>query len=97
MFVVDDILMSPARGLLWVFQQLHAAVQQEMEGQAEDITYELTELYMQLETGQITEADFDTREAELLDRLDKLQEEDEEESPSGDEARQGAGEENWQQ
>lgn len=93
MFVVDDILTAPARGLLWVFQELHAAIQQDMEGQAEDIMHELTELYMQLETGQITEAEFDARETGLLDRLDRLQDE---ENASGTEAPEDAEEENEQ-
>ena len=88
MFLVDDILTFPVRGILWVFQELHTAVQQDMEGQAADITHELTELYMRLETGKITEAEFETREAELLDRLDSLQEN---ESPSGNQVRQSAG------
>ncbi len=73
MFVVDDILLSPFRGILWIFRELHNSARQEMENEAGSITAELGELYMMLETGRITESEFDTREKELLDRLDEIQ------------------------
>ena len=73
MFLVDDILLSPAKGVLWVFQEIHDAAQQELAGESEAITAALSELYMQLETGQFTEAEFDAQEKVLLDRLDLLQ------------------------
>ena len=74
MFLVDDILLSPAKGLLWVFQEIHDAAQQELAGESETITAALSELYMRLETEQITEAEFDAQEKVLLDRLDRIQE-----------------------
>ncbi len=73
MFFVDDLLMSPVKGVLWVFREIHDAAQQELAGESEAITAALTELYMKLETGQITEAQFDAQEKTLLDRLDRLQ------------------------
>lgn len=76
MFLVDDILLSPAKGLLWVFREIHNAAQQELAGESETITAALSELYMRLETEQITEAEFDAQEKALLDRLDRLQAEE---------------------
>jgi len=76
MFLVDDILLSPAKGLLWVFREIHDAAQQELAGESEAITAALSELYMRLETGQITEQEFDAQEKALLDRLDHLQAEE---------------------
>jgi len=76
MFLVDDILLSPMKGILWVFQEIHDAAQQELEGEGEAITAALSELYLKLETGQITEAEFDAQEQALLDRLDRLQAEE---------------------
>jgi hypothetical protein len=73
MFLVDDILLAPAKGLLWVFREIHDAAQQELAGESETITAALSELYMRLETEQITEAEFDAQEKVLLDRLDRLQ------------------------
>jgi hypothetical protein len=73
MFLVDDILLSPVKGVLWVFREIHDAAQQELAGESETITAALSELYMRLETEQITEAEFDAQEKTLLDRLDRLQ------------------------
>jgi hypothetical protein len=73
MFFVDDLLMSPIKGVLWVFKEIHDAAEQELAGESEAITAALSELYMKLDTGQITEEQFDAQEKQLLDRLDRLQ------------------------
>ena len=62
MFVVDDLLMAPARGLFWIFQEIHQAAQEEMVADAESITAELSALYMRLETGKLTEEEFAAEE-----------------------------------
>ena len=72
MFLIDDILMAPARGLLWVFKEIHRAAEEDKANEAESITAKLSELYMMLETGQMTEAEFDAEETVLLDRLDAI-------------------------
>lgn len=74
MFLLDDILLMPAHGLLTVFRELDKAVHQEFANEGEAIRTELSELYMMLETGQITEEEFDRQEKELLDRLDDFEE-----------------------
>jgi hypothetical protein len=74
MFLVDDILMAPARGLFWVFKEIHRAAEEEQANEADAITAKLSELYMMLETGQMTEAEFDAAEKRLLDRLDAIKE-----------------------
>lgn len=76
MFLVDDLLLSPIKGIFWVFREIHDAAKQELAGESEAITAALSELYMRLETGQITEEEFDAREKALLDRLDRLQAEE---------------------
>jgi hypothetical protein len=74
MFVIDDILLFPMRSILWIFRELYNSAQQEMENEADSITAELSDLYMMLETERITEDEFDTREKQLLDRLEIIQE-----------------------
>jgi len=74
MIILDDILLFPVRGILWTLRELHNAAQQELAGEAEAITARLSELYMMLETGQISDEEFDAGEQELLDRLDEFQE-----------------------
>jgi len=71
--LVDDLLLAPVTGLLWVFRKIHEAAQEEMLGEADAITQELRDLYMMLETGRVTEAEFDARERALLDRLEVIQ------------------------
>ncbi len=72
MLLVDDLVLAPFRGLLWVFGKIHEAAQEEIAGEADAITAELRELYMVLETGKITEAEFGDRERPLLDRLEAI-------------------------
>ena len=90
MLLVDDVLLFPVRSILWIFREIHHAAQEEIAGEADGITARLSELYMMLETGQMSEADFDAEEKKLLDRLEVIethgpaggwdnQEEDEEE------------------
>lgn len=74
MLIVDDILLSPVRSILWVFGEVCHAAQEELGSEADRIKTELTELYMMLETGRISEEEFDSREKVLLDRLDQLKE-----------------------
>lgn len=73
MFLVDDLLLSPIKGIFWVFREIHDAAQQELAGESQAITAALSELYMKLETGQISPEEFDAQEKVLLDRLDRLQ------------------------
>ena len=88
--IVDDILFFPIKSILWIFKELYKAAYQELESEQESITTELSDLYMMLETGKITEAEFDAKEKELLDRLDALQEQEgvieEDEEDEGEEA-----------
>ena len=76
MLIVDDILLFPVKGINWIFKQIHELAEEELTGEADSIRDNLTDLYMLLETGQITEEEFEQQEKELLDRLDNLQEED---------------------
>ena len=61
MFLLDDLLLSPVKGVIWIFREIHDAAQQELAGESEAITVALSELYMKLETGQISEAEFDAQ------------------------------------
>lgn len=73
MLILDDLLLAPAHGVLWVVKKIHAAVIEEVEAQHARITSDLSELYMMLDTGKITEEEFDKQEKQLLDRLDSLE------------------------
>jgi hypothetical protein len=70
---LDDILFAPANGILWIFEEIHRAAQEEMVSETESITDALRNLYMALETHSITDAQFDAGEKVLLDRLDSIE------------------------
>ncbi len=101
MFLLDDILLFPVKGVASLGQKILDAAQQEFANEAEAVRTQLSELYLMLETGKITEAEFDAQEKELLDRLDAIEargseaeEEDdgtvaEEEAASGEEVGEG--------
>ena len=74
MFLIDDLIMSPATFLMWVIRQVQEAAEEELEQGSARITVELAELHQMLETGAIGEAEFDEREQVLLDRLEEIQE-----------------------
>lgn len=74
MLIVDDLLLFPINGLLWVFNEIYDAADQELHNESDAITAQLQQLYAMLEAGDITEAEFDHQEAELLDRLDEIHE-----------------------
>lgn len=65
---------------MWVFKEIGEIAQKELAGEATSITEQLRILYMQLETGRITEAEFEAAEKVLLDRLDLIESRMDEES-----------------
>ena len=76
MLIIDDLLLAPLKGVLWIADKIQEAAQEELAGEAEAITEELRQLYVLIERAQITEAEFEERERKLLDRLDKVRERD---------------------
>jgi hypothetical protein len=70
MFLLDKLLTAP---LLWIAKEVSEAVQKERAGESEAITQSLSELYMRLETGKMTEEEFEVEEKQLLDRLDAIE------------------------
>jgi len=74
MILLDKILFSPMGATIWAARQIQHAIQQEEAAEPERVTADLSELYMMLETGRIAEAEFNAREKELLDQLDRIEE-----------------------
>jgi hypothetical protein len=74
MLLIDDLLLAPLHGLLWVARKLDEAASQEQEQEEEALKARLGELHARLEAGQLTEQEFEAEEAELLDRLDAIAE-----------------------
>ena len=72
MLLIDDILFFPVTSILWIFREIDKIAHEELDGQGQAINEQLRLLYMQLETGRITEQQFDAEEKLLLDRLDAI-------------------------
>jgi hypothetical protein len=70
MFILDDLFMSPFKGLLFIAKEVAKAVDQQAETDRANAMSQLSALHLQLEQGEITDEEFDEREAELLDLLD---------------------------
>ncbi len=73
MFIIDDLLLAPMKGVIWICHELYSAAEKELEAEEESITTRLRELYMMLETGAVDEVEFEVQEKVLLDRLELLE------------------------
>ena len=72
MFILDDILLSPMKGLAAVCRKVEEAARQELENREKGTMSALGELHRRLEMGQIDEKDFDLEEARLLEQIEEL-------------------------
>jgi hypothetical protein len=73
MFLIDDLLLAPFRGIKFVAEAVHDAAREEIENERQALRDEINDLYMQLETGEISEETFEAREEQILDRLEALE------------------------
>jgi Gas vesicle protein G len=60
-------------GIIWLATKISEAVDTELTQRKEACMVELRQLHKSLETGNITEEEFDLKEAEILDTLDALE------------------------
>lgn len=72
MLLIDDVLLSPFRGLLFVFKEIAKTAQEQLLDD-EALRQELRESYMLLETGRISEQEFERRERGLIRRLEAIE------------------------
>lgn len=78
MFLLDDILLAPLNGLLWVGEKLNEITRHEFSGEGL-IKEKLMELQLRFEMDEVSEKEYSRREAELLARLDAIRKAKEEE------------------
>jgi hypothetical protein len=70
MFLLDDILLAPVKGLAAICQKVYEAAQDDLEDQEKAVLGALSELYQELERGGIGDEEFNVRESALLERLE---------------------------
>ncbi|MEI6422261.1 MAG: gas vesicle protein GvpG [Lentisphaerota bacterium] len=85
MFILDDILLSPLKGLVWLAEKVDEVAQKELYDK-DTLKAKLMELQLRFELDEITEAEYTRQEAELLERLNIDMEEDESADESVDES-----------
>ena len=71
MFLVDDLLLAPGKAAYALFNELARKAQEEWLND-DTIKQELQQLYEMLETGRLSEKDFEARECRLLERLEQI-------------------------
>jgi len=72
MFLLDDILLSPMKGLAAVCRKVEEAARQDLENQEKGTMSALGELHRRLETGEIDEKEFELEETRLLETIEQL-------------------------
>jgi Gas vesicle protein G len=68
MFLIDDILLAPVSGFKFILGQIQKMADQELNDDTV-IKEQLLELQMRLELDEISETEYQDREAELFARL----------------------------
>lgn len=72
-FLLDDLLLAPIKGIHGLVKTVHGQAAEELLDE-DGVRRELRELYMSLETGRITEEEFEEREPRLVERLEEIAE-----------------------
>jgi len=72
-FLLDDILLAPIKGVKWVAEKLEEMADKELFD-PDKIREELMALQAKLDMGEMKEEDYTAREKELLQRLTEIQE-----------------------
>lgn len=71
-FLLDSILLAPVNGIVFVANKVRDMAMDQLLDE-EGTRRELRGLYSQLERGEISEDEFETREAQLVERLEEIE------------------------
>ncbi|MBI3320242.1 MAG: gas vesicle protein GvpG [Candidatus Omnitrophica bacterium] len=80
MFLLDDILLAPVKGVAWLAQQIQKETNHQLFDPAV-IKARLAELQEQLDAGLISEAELRKAESALLERLQAVRQREQKSSP----------------
>ncbi|MGA2031769.1 MAG: gas vesicle protein GvpG [Thermoguttaceae bacterium] len=72
MFLLDDILLAPLKGLALICREVYQSAQDDLDQQEKAVLAQIAELFQEFESGTLADADFDAREGALLDRLEAV-------------------------
>ncbi len=76
MFILDDILMAPIKGIIWIGKKVDEIAQNELVDDEIKLKRELQEAQMLFEMDEIIEEEYTKREQAILKRLNALRQAD---------------------
>ena len=71
MFLLDDILLAPLKGVIWLGKKVYEVGEKELYDEG-GIKEELMALQLRFELDEISEHEYNEKEEELLARLDAI-------------------------
>jgi len=74
MFLIDDILLAPLKGIIFIGKKINEVIEKEMSDEGA-IKERLMALQLKFEMDEIDEEEYDEREDELLKLLENIREE----------------------
>ncbi|NCU33555.1 MAG: gas vesicle protein GvpG [Candidatus Moranbacteria bacterium] len=76
MLLIDDILLAPLKGIIFLGKKIDELVQKEISDEGR-IKERLMELQLKFEMDEISVEEYDRRETELLEMIERIQKEKE--------------------
>lgn len=77
MFLIDDILLSPLKLVVWMGEKIKGIAEKELSDEGR-IKEKLMQLQLRFEMDEISEEDYNKQEEELLARLETIRKDKEE-------------------
>ena len=74
MFLIDDILLAPLKGVIFIAEKINEIIDKEMSDEGA-VKERLMALQLRFEMDEITEEEYDEKEDELLQLLETIRKE----------------------
>lgn len=71
MGLLDSILFAPIKGVYFIGKKVHDMAMEELLDE-DKVREELRELYALIESGKVSEEEFELQEADLVERLEEI-------------------------
>ena len=78
MFLIDDILLAPLNGIIWLGKKINEVAEKEFSDEG-FVKEKLMQLQLRFEIDEISEENYNRQEKELLERLEAIRKAREEE------------------
>lgn len=72
MFLIDDILLAPLKGVVWIGKKINEVAEKEQLSNEGEIKEKLMELQFKFELDEIDVEEYDKQEKEILEQLDAI-------------------------